>query len=164
MESQSVEDRVHVKSHMHFLERTSFYDQVKPYSMRFPPRSNLPQSNVRREKHDIKFHDIRKHSDLTIDTCGFEVVKAPSKMNYEDFEEKSKIRNIYLREMCEILKAKLEAKHVLALDYSVGPLYKTIASYGSLSLQVRRRHQTFPVSTGKNYINDQPTAMAHIGQ
>lgn len=31
-------------------------------------------------------------------------------------------------------------------------------------LKVRRRHQSFPVSTGKDYEHDQPTTMAHIGK
>ena len=31
-------------------------------------------------------------------------------------------------------------------------------------VQVRRRHGNFPVSTGKDYEHDQPTAMAHIGK
>lgn len=132
MEKQSAEESVHVKSYMHFLERSSFYDQVKPYSIRFPPRGKLPQSNIRREKHDIKFYNMRERSDLTFDTCGFEVLRAPSKMDYEDFEKKSKIRSIYLQEICEILKNRLQARHVLALDHSVGsPTVRSFPSHAA---------------------------------
>lgn len=108
-----------VHSHMHFLKEAQLYEQVKPYSLRFPPPDGLLQSNVQRERHDIEFHDIRHAGSFTLDSNGFEVIAAPSQMSYQDFDDKRQISKVYLPEMCGYLKKMLQASHILALDFSV---------------------------------------------
>lgn len=104
---------------MHFLKEAQLYEEVKPYSLRFPPAEGLVQSNVQRERHDIEFHDIRSEGNFSLETNGFEVMAAPSRMSYEEFGDKRQIQNMYLPEICEFLKDRLRAFHVLALDFSV---------------------------------------------
>ncbi|KAK6855172.1 CmcJ-like methyltransferase [Apiospora arundinis] len=136
-----------VISDMHFLERNEMYETEKPYSLRFPPNGmpEFPQSNVKRDKHQIQLRSMREATNLNVDTCGFELLHSPCTISYQDFEDRKKIQDIYLTDLCGDLKTALKANLVIPLDFSV-----------------RRRHESFPISTGKNYGHDQPTAMAHI--
>lgn len=108
-----------VHSHMHFLKEARLYEDVKPYSLRFPPEDGLLHSNVQRVRHDIEFNDIRDAGSFDLDSNGFEVIAAPSLMSYEDFGDRRQISKVYLPEMCGYLKETLRASHVLALDFSV---------------------------------------------
>ncbi|KAI5853291.1 hypothetical protein GGS23DRAFT_608388 [Durotheca rogersii] len=134
-----------VNADMHFLGRLEKYLSEKPYSLRYPPSDKIPQSNVEREKHILTITSIRGLGDLGIDTYGFDVIILNSKMKYEDFSSEESIKSIYLSESCETLRKHLNAKWVVPFDFAV-----------------RRRHSSFPISTGEDYEADQPTAMAHI--
>ncbi|KAK8084483.1 hypothetical protein PG997_005754 [Apiospora hydei] len=138
-----------VVSEMHYLEQQKLYETEKPYSLRFPPNGipQLPQSNVKRERHQIQLHSMRQRKDLTLDSCGFELLVSPCSIPYEDFANPQRIQDTYLPNLGHNLKIALGAKLVIPLD-SCG--------------QVRRRHRLFPISTGENYEHNQPTAMAHI--
>ncbi|KAK7992997.1 tetratricopeptide repeat domain-containing protein [Apiospora saccharicola] len=129
-----------VTSDMHYLERNEMYKTEKPYSLRFPPNGipEFPQSNVKRAKHQIQLRNMRKVTDLNVDTCGFGLLRSPCTISYEDFKDRTKIQHTYLTDLCSDLKTALKAN------------------------LVRRRHESFPISTGENYGHDQPTAMAHI--
>ncbi|AEO67444.1 uncharacterized protein THITE_2088932 [Thermothielavioides terrestris NRRL 8126] len=143
MASANESESVHAT--MYFLQRSSIYDEEKPYSLRFPPGDGLAQSNILREAHLIQVASMRGRSDLRLETCGFEVMAFSSPLSYEDYEDANKIAHVLLPALCRKLKQHLSAQHVVALDFSV-----------------RRRHASFPVSTGKDYDHDQPTNMAHI--
>ncbi|KAK8018781.1 tetratricopeptide repeat domain containing protein [Apiospora marii] len=136
-----------VISDMHYLERHDMYEREKPYSLRFPPDGapELLQSNVKRDKQQIRLRSMRGCPDLRLDTCGFELLPSPCTISYEDFGNHQKIQTTYLTDLGNDLKRTLKAKLVIPLDFSV-----------------RRRHESFPVSTGEDYKYDQPTAMAHI--
>ncbi|KAI9733661.1 MAG: hypothetical protein M1834_003263 [Cirrosporium novae-zelandiae] len=142
----SVKDDGELQAAMHFLTRDPLFDSEKPYSMRYPPQGDLPQSNIKREKHLLEIHNMRQRlDDLKFEQCGFGMMNMDSDMSYDDFNDGSKITSVYLQEIGEAMKRTLNAKHVYVIDYAV-----------------RRRHSEFPISTGKNYKYDQPTAMAHI--
>ncbi|XDG08251.1 hypothetical protein ABKA04_007866 [Annulohypoxylon sp. FPYF3050] len=130
---------------MYFLKKAPKYDKEKPYSLRFPPGDNLAQSNILREERMIRVDSMRGKDNLTLETSGFEVMPFSSPICYEDFENSDKITQVLLPALCQKLKSHLNAQHVIALDFSI-----------------RRRHNSFPISTGKNYEFDQPTAMAHV--
>ncbi|KAK8045567.1 hypothetical protein PG993_005591 [Apiospora rasikravindrae] len=137
-----------VISDMHYLEKHEVYEREKPYSLRFPPPngiSQLPQSNVRRDRHQIQFRSMRGMKDLRLDNCGFELLRSSCPISYQDFEDSQKIQDTYLANLANDLKRALKAKLIIPLDFSV-----------------RRRHESFPVSTGEDYKYDQPTAMAHV--
>ncbi|KAK1775514.1 hypothetical protein QBC45DRAFT_421917 [Copromyces sp. CBS 386.78] len=134
-----------VDASMHFLQRSSKYDTEKPYSLRFPAPEGLAHSNVLSEEHQIQVESMRDRDDLTLETSSFELMPFKSPLSYEDFESKEKIEQGLLPALCQRLKSHLNAEHVIALDHSV-----------------RRRHKSFPISTGKDYDYDQPTAMAHV--
>ncbi|KAM7183027.1 hypothetical protein V8F33_013855 [Rhypophila sp. PSN 637] len=135
-----------IEGHVHFLARSPIYELEKPYSLRFPPVSGLPQSNIDRENHALLFRNMRDLEGLSLERNGFDVLGFRGcSMGYADFEDDVKVRDVYLREVCLALKARLGATRVIAVDFVI-----------------RRRHPTFPVSTGRDYDHDQPTAMAHV--
>ncbi|MCJ1470975.1 hypothetical protein MMC07_009623 [Pseudocyphellaria aurata] len=131
---------------MYFLSRDEIYQTIKPYRMCFPPQGDFPQSNITREKHSVDIKTMRdKESRLNFDDCGFGIMHFDSKMRYEDFEDRARINSVYAEEVGQALKSRLKATHVRVLDFAV-----------------RRRHPTFPISTGEEYKHTQPAAMVHI--
>ncbi|RKK89168.1 hypothetical protein BFJ68_g16773 [Fusarium oxysporum] len=134
-----------VDSELAFLARDATYDTVKPYSLRFSPPDDLPRHNLKIEKQRIRIHDARGF-DPTLDRNGFLLTSLQSKMNYEDFDDEGKIGNVYAKELETHLKGVFGASQVKVIDYAV-----------------RRRHPNFPVSTGKEYRDQQPASLVHIG-
>ena len=151
-----------VLSTFHFLARCDRYHTEKPYRMRYLPNTTLPLTNVIVEPREIEIADIRDSiPSLSLDRNGFEVHNLQCDMTREDFSDADKIKEIYLRDLREHLKVTLKAKHVCLLDYQVRLRATAISS--TKFAQLRRRHQTFPISTGKEYEHGQPKSLAHIG-
>ncbi|KAI1456284.1 hypothetical protein F4805DRAFT_233817 [Annulohypoxylon moriforme] len=136
-----------LEASMYFLEKAPKYETEKPYSLRFPPGENLAQSNILREEHLVRVDSMRGKDDLALETSGFEVMPFTSPLSYRDFDDVDKITGVLLPAFCEKLKEHLGAKEVVALDHAV-----------------RRRHENFPISIGKNYEYNQPTMMVHVGK
>jgi len=134
-----------IESNMHFLERSNLYNKEKPYSMRYQPDDDLPQSNFSFEKHTITVRSMREGGPYKLNECGFERIDFPSKMTYEDFWDHGKVQTQYLDEVKTALKKSLNAKYIYVLDYAV-----------------RKRERSFPVSTGEEYAYDQPASVSHI--
>ncbi|THX10073.1 hypothetical protein D6D13_05583 [Aureobasidium pullulans] len=135
-----------IESDMYFLENDPMYGEEKPYSMRFYPGDVCPQSNIKRSKQRVVFNDMRtQESKMQLDECGFEVLPMRSHMEYEDFGDRIKIENVYLKELAEAIKQRLGATYVHVIEHTV-----------------RRRDVAFPISTGRDYEFDQPTALAHV--
>ncbi|KAH7400429.1 methyltransferase [Cadophora sp. MPI-SDFR-AT-0126] len=136
-----------VQSNVHFLARDSVYEKEKPNTLRYPSEDDLPQTNFRVEKHeDITFHDIRgQESSFSYEKNGFTIAHLDSKMAYTDFANSEMIKNVFLKEVSTMLQSVLEATTVQALEYII-----------------RKRHCTFPISTGQTYHYNQPTSVAHI--
>jgi len=135
-----------LEADMYFLSRDPTFNTVKPYSLRYPPHGDLPQSNIARTKETIMLRNFRDYKNsLPFDQCGFGLMEMESRMTFGDFADADTLSEVYAEEIRERLKAKLSAKHVFVMDYAV-----------------RRRDATFPISTGKDYEHDQPTRMAHI--
>ncbi|KAF5686955.1 methyltransferase [Fusarium circinatum] len=133
-----------VKTSMHFLQRSPKYETEKPYSLRFPPPRDLAHSNILREKHDIQVHSMRDVAGLTLEEAGLQLTTFLSSLAYEDFADGTKRIKTFLPELASHIKDLLGAAFALPID------------------SVRRRHITFPVSTGQEYEHEKPTNMAHI--
>ncbi|KAI1425309.1 hypothetical protein F5Y12DRAFT_784740 [Xylaria sp. FL1777] len=132
---------------MYYLDRADLYDTEKPYTMRYQPDENIPQTNFVKVKCPIRVKSMRDSSDgpFKLDECGFQLIQLQSQLSYEEFWDNEKVQSTYVQEVKNALKAELGAKYVFVLDYAV-----------------RKRHPSFPVSTGDEYEYDQPTSMAHI--
>ncbi|RKK89174.1 hypothetical protein BFJ68_g16779 [Fusarium oxysporum] len=126
-----------VQSSMYYLDRTQ-YDVEKPYSMRYLP-DGIPQSNFKKVKYPMTVKSMRKHGvdSFRLNECGFQRIELNSKLSYEEFWDNQRVQEVYIEEVKDALKAELGAKHVHVLDYAV-----------------RKRHESFPISTGKEYESD----------
>jgi hypothetical protein len=135
-----------IESSMYYLDRTSLHDVEKPYSMRYLPEG-IPQSNYKKVKCPMNAKSMRYYGvdSFRLNECGFQRIELKTKLSYDDFWDNQKVQEVYIEEVKDALKAELGAKHVHVLDYAV-----------------RKRHESFPISTGKEYEYDQPTALAHI--
>jgi hypothetical protein len=108
-----------VEAFMHFLRRSPKYETEKPYSVRFPLGDGLEQSNILRDKCLLQINTMRGRHDLTLEECGFEVMRFSSALSYEDFDDPESISGVYLPEVCKKLKQHLSAAHVIPIDFAV---------------------------------------------
>lgn len=136
-----------IKTYTHFLKRSSVYDDEKPYSLRFAPPAGFPRSNISLERHEIQIRDIRcDKNEYSFKQDGFEVVELNTSLGYEDFDDESRVKKVYLQEVADMLRRHLGAMHVQIFEHTV-----------------RKRHEIFPISTGEAYRYNQPTSIAHVG-
>lgn len=139
-----------LEARMHFLSRDSKYLEEKPYTLRYTPapEDGIPQTNIDRVEHCLKFTDMRNQSDVSYDRCGFAVAKLENPtMKYQDYADSEEIETKHSSEVLECVKSALEASSTELIDYVV-----------------RRRHATWPIATGDPYNYQQPASRAHIGR
>ncbi|SPO03436.1 uncharacterized protein DNG_06119 [Cephalotrichum gorgonifer] len=135
-----------VETEMCFLKRDALWDHEKPYRMRYVPIGNVPKTNFLLETIPVRVRDARNaRPTLSLDTNGFEFHDLSSELDYDEFFDYDRVRSVYMREVQDLLKKVCRAKHVHPLDY-----------------ELRRRHESFPISTGKSYAFGQPNLIAHI--
>ncbi|KAF4992470.1 hypothetical protein FGRMN_7141 [Fusarium graminum] len=135
-----------IQSSMYYLDRTSLHDEEKPYSMRYLP-DEIPQSNYKKVNFPMTAKSMRNYDmdSFRLNQCGFQRIEIRTKLSYNDFWNNQRVQEVYIEEVKDALKKELNAQHVHVLDYAV-----------------RKRHKSFPISTGQDYEYDQPTALAHI--
>ncbi|KXT00841.1 hypothetical protein AC578_982 [Pseudocercospora eumusae] len=121
-------------------------DNEKAYHLMYGDTTDLPRTNIEHVWHDTIFQDVRArqpafnfaHSGLAIRTLN-------TSMLYADFHDERKIREVYFKELEHHLQDFLNAKEVRFFRYGI-----------------RKRHVTFPVSSGQEYDFAQPTVIAHV--
>ncbi|KAL8713802.1 MAG: hypothetical protein Q9225_006712 [Loekoesia sp. 1 TL-2023] len=139
-----------VQAGIYFLKENPNYQEEKPYAFRFEFGSaDVPQSNMEMQKIEpITITDIRGfEQDYSLGTNGFAILKFDSNLTYEDFHDSAKVKEYYYQELENLLKSHLGASEVKVFRHGL-----------------RKRHPSFPISTGKAYDYDQPTSVAHIGR
>jgi hypothetical protein len=135
-----------VASQTHFLKRDGLYDVEKPYSLRFTPPKGFPRANIKLERHEISINDVRSTTKpLVFLEHGFQLLPFHSCMQYADFDDDEIVKRIYLREAANLLRDHLGMQKVQIFEHTV-----------------RKRHDTFPISTGEAYRWNQPTSIAHV--
>ncbi|KYG48096.1 hypothetical protein M433DRAFT_2265 [Acidomyces richmondensis BFW] len=135
-----------VRSYTHFLRRDPLYDEEKPYSLRFTPPDRFPRANIQLDRHDLDIFDVRpKKDELSLERNGCFVWNFKSLMQYDDFDNEEKVKEIFLLEVADGLRQRLGARQVQIFEHTV-----------------RKRHSEFPVSTGEPYDYNQPTSIAHV--
>ncbi|KAJ5697886.1 hypothetical protein N7488_011570 [Penicillium malachiteum] len=112
-------DNRFVEASMYFLQRDPKYDNEKPYSLRFSPGNSLARSNILRERHEIKVHNMRDVPDLGIDDYGFEILPFSSTLTYSDFATEGNITGRFLPEMARKLRDHLKAAYFVPIDFVV---------------------------------------------
>ncbi|OCK76176.1 hypothetical protein K432DRAFT_419377 [Lepidopterella palustris CBS 459.81] len=141
-----VDDASAVRSTLAFLGRHEKWENEKPYRIRHVPADGFPQTNFIIERHEVNIYDMRAFiPSLSLERNGFEVHRIESKMEYEDFADPQMIMDVYNEEVRTCVKRVLNAKEVHCLDS-----------------ELRKRHESFPISTGQSYSFGQPNMLTHI--
>jgi len=133
-----------IESQLCFLGRDPVYESEKPYSLRFDPLDDIPRHNLKINFQRVPVADARG-LEATVEQNGFTLTTIPTKMRYSDFENPKAIESTYALEIQNYLKNMFRAKHARIVDYNV-----------------RRRHPTFPISTGTTYEHQQPAVFVHL--
>lgn len=137
-----------VESSLWFLDEINEYKTVKPYILAFMPQDeDFPRSNFqRRECPNVLIRDLRSPTAaLTFESSGFKVLPIESSVSFTDGDNPERLRSLYFEELQRCLKRDFGCNHVEIVGH-----------------QVRKRHETFPVSTGGLYKHRQPVRMAHV--
>jgi hypothetical protein len=120
-----------VEANVHFLARDKLFEIEKPYSLRFPPEGDLPQSNIKREKFRVVMNDMRKKGEApTLQQNGFQIMHMESDMRYADFDDEERIKSLYLPEVESALLKELGARHVHVMDFAVCLSLEHLFSFG----------------------------------
>ena len=91
-----------------------------PYQYVRDPPEGKPKHNIGIDPHPVVIHDARdkeKEYDLSLDTSGFQFVKHVS--SEKDFEDEERIKDVYYKEVEELLKKEAGAKRVFIFDHTI---------------------------------------------
>ena len=110
-----------IDTFMYYLERTSLYDTEKPYTMRYQPDEDIPQSNFKKIKYPMTAKSMRLPGSgpFYLNDCGFQLVELKSHLSYNEFWDNKRVKEVYIQEVKDTLKRELGAKYVHVLDYAV---------------------------------------------
>ncbi|RMZ90250.1 hypothetical protein DV736_g2529, partial [Chaetothyriales sp. CBS 134916] len=130
--------------------RDPLYETEKPYSLRFEAPEGFPRANIKLDKRDIVVHDVRDTRLPDFEKEGAALVPFESVISYHEFDDEQVIQKVFLKQVSNFLKTFLKAQHVQIFEHTVG------------HNDVRKRHETFPISTGEPYRYNQPTSIVHV--
>lgn len=89
-----------------------------PYQYVYEPPTGKPKDNIGREPHPVVVHDVRgRESEFTLDNAGFQFVKHTSQE--KAFDDEEHIKEVYYKEVEELLKREVGAKRVLIFDHTI---------------------------------------------
>ncbi|KAF2133131.1 hypothetical protein P153DRAFT_353543 [Dothidotthia symphoricarpi CBS 119687] len=130
-----------------FLKPDPKYLHEKPYRLRYDPGGTIPRTNCETHvQRNVTVHDIRgREAEYTLDRNGFQIVNLESELAPDEFHDRAKVKSVYYGELKQLLKHTFGANRVEILEHGI-----------------RKRHEDFPVSTGKDYEYLQPTSIIHI--
>ncbi|KAI1448428.1 hypothetical protein F5Y02DRAFT_307572 [Annulohypoxylon stygium] len=130
-----------------FLSRDDLYKTSKPYAIQYEPHGNIPQSNIVQERVDgIPVRDVRPIKDtLTLEKDGILVKELHTGLQLAGFADPNAVQDLYLPKVQQLLQEVLGTQNVAILEYLV-----------------RRRHEAFPLSSGREFEFAQPVPNAHV--
>lgn len=136
-------------SYTHFLKKDPLYDGEKPYSLRFTPPKDFAGANIKLERHKLRVRDVRDEKDeLSLAKDGCVIWDFRSQMTYKDFDDDSKVREVYLTEVADALRNQLGAERVQIFEHTVKGLLIHPWAFVDDG-QIRKQHDEFPISTGE---------------
>ena len=104
-----------------FLEEAEIYRTVKPYRLRFTsPNPSVPRSNAAFHKvDDIPIYDVRRFGPIDYERTGIGFIELDSPLTYDDCEDRSRVEELYLKELKPVLCKFFGTPHVVILDHTV---------------------------------------------
>jgi len=121
-----------------------------PYRYARGAPEGVPITNIGTEPRPAVVHDVRGQEDtVSLDTTGFQFVKHVSAE--KDFVDDEKIRNVYYKEVEELLKKHTGAKRVYVFDHTIRRNNTDSTENRDLRGPVERVHidQTFEASVAR---------------
>ena len=116
-----------VSSSINFLANEDLYDHEKPYLLKFEPPSEFPRSNYKISTKVQDIQDIRGvEHDFSIPKNGFSIMPLQTKMSYEDFDDETRLREVYFKEVAEALQLLLGAFRVQIFEHLVSSQYMSL--------------------------------------
>jgi len=89
-----------------------------PYTYVHDPPAGTEKTNIGADPHPVVVHDARGHeADFSLDKNGFQYVKHVSQE--KDFLDDEKIKEVYYKEVEDILKKEAGAKRVFIFDHTI---------------------------------------------
>jgi hypothetical protein len=148
-----------------FLE-DGLYEKVKPYTLAFQPDVDIPRHNIKRKEVSRIILDLRgSEHEFTLDRNGFMV------LNFQDFltpiawDNKATVKQIHYPRVVAEIERTLPGVRCLPLRHQVSLLVPLAAVIIILNYaKLRKRHASFPESTGEDYDYGQPLLAAHVGK
>ena len=105
---------------MNFLAHDRLYDEEKPYLLKFDPPSGFSQSNYNIDTRQQLIQDIRgREKDFSIAKNGFAIMSLHTELSYEDFDDETKLREVYFPEVADALRKLLGAFRVQIFEHLV---------------------------------------------
>jgi hypothetical protein len=90
----------------------------KPYILTYPTAEGIPWANFVIDFHPgTKIHSLRTAPQLDYHKCGIAVGTLASCMPKEDFDDESKIKDVYLPQVHRCLRQTLGATEIYIFDY-----------------------------------------------
>jgi len=123
-----------------------------PFQYVETPPAGKPNNNIGAESHDVVVHDVRgKEDTVGLDKTGFTFVKHESVE--KDFDDEERIKNVYYKEVEELLKKEVGAKRVFIFDHTIRRNYGDGPTAPQNRGPVERVHidQTFEASVKRVY-------------
>jgi len=109
-----------VQAKIYFLEHLKLYETEKPYSLEFDG-GILPSSNLISHKiEDLLIRDLRGiENKFNFEENGFAILDIPSEMEYHDFDNLTKIDDVYCPELAAAVMKYMGATAVQFFDAQV---------------------------------------------
>lgn len=170
MEEQALD----VRASLQFMAKDERHKVEKPYTLEYETTDAVPHSNFELETVDnITVHDVRPYmSSLSLEKEGVMILSMESHMEYEDFFDDEKLKNVFAEELRTSLKAILGASKIFFHECLVSidsllhavELFSLFVQYECLTLplQIRKRAIDFPLSSTVSGFG-QPILYAHGG-
>lgn len=89
-----------------------------PFQYVYDPPAGTDRTNIGADPHSVTVHDARgREADFNLDKNGFQFVKRPSEV--KEFDDEERIKDVYYKEVEEILKKEAGAKRVFIFDHTI---------------------------------------------
>jgi hypothetical protein len=160
--------RQDVQASIWFLEESEVYATVKPYTLAFTPEVQMARENIERKEVLVSISDLRGSEQLfSLDNNGFMVLKFQDHYREVDWDNEGIVKDVHYSEIVSEVERAIPNARCIALHHQVRlnshrqfDFYLTRLTL----LKIRRRHSSFPNSTGKDYTYGQPLRAAHVGK
>ncbi|KAF2831289.1 hypothetical protein CC86DRAFT_366686 [Ophiobolus disseminans] len=144
---QAKQDDNAIEAEVAFLKYEPTYELEKLYTINYNTDGILPRTNAENELKTISVQNFRKiQTPPSFDVCGFATQKLCSSLEMADFDDSTKVKEVFYAEVKGVLKE----------------MYPAACAIEVLEHQIRKRTPQFPYHTGEPYANLLPTNLVHI--